>query len=82
MSGPLVNLESIKEVESVIRNKSSKCDSILDSFIISNDQVVEVHVEDKNAIYLRDKIEKRIRERYLEDIINISVVDDVVILKK
>lgn len=82
MSEPLVNLDPIGEVSSNNNNKISKYDSILDSFIFSNEHIVEVRVEDKNAIYLKEQIEIRIKERYLEDIIDAKVVDNVLILEK
>lgn len=82
MSEPLVNLDPIGEVSSNNNNKISKYDSILDSFIFSNEHIVEVCVEDKNAIYLKEQIEIRIKERYLDDIIDAKVVDNVLILEK
>lgn len=82
MSEPLVNLDPIGEVSSNNNNKISKYDSILDSFIFSNEHIVEVRVEDNNAIYLKEQIEIRIKERYLDDIIDAKVVDNVLILEK
>jgi len=82
MSEPLVNLDPIGEVSSNNNNKISKYDSILDSFIFSNEHIVEVRVEDNNAIYLKEQIEIRIKERYLDDIIDTKVVDNVLILEK
>lgn len=82
MSEPLLNLEPIKEVSPNNNNKTNKYDSILDSFVISNEQIVEVRVEGENIIYLKEHIEKRIKERYLEDIIDAKVVGNVLILEK
>ena len=82
MSEPLVNLDPIGEVSSNNNNKISKYDSILDSFIFSNEHIVEVRVEDNNAVYLKEQIEIRIKERYLDDIIDAKVVDNVLILEK
>lgn len=82
MSEPLLNLEPIKEIPLNSNNKNSKYDSILDSFVTSNEHIVEVRVDDENIIYLKEHITKRIKERYLDDIIDAKVVDNVLILEK
>ncbi len=81
MSEPLVNLDPIGEISSN-NNNISKYDSILDSFIFSSEHIVEVLAEDNNVIYLKEQIETRIKERYLDDIIDAKVINNVLILEK
>jgi hypothetical protein len=82
MSKPLVNLESIESIPTNNVKKSSEYDSILDSFIINNEPEIEVALEDDNLILLKKELEKRIKDRYLEDIVETLVIDDVLYLKK
>jgi hypothetical protein len=82
MSKPLVNLESIESIPTNNVKKSSEYDSILDSFIINNEPEIEVALEDDNLLLLKKELEKRIKDRYLEDIVETLVIDDVLYLKK
>lgn len=82
MSKPLLNLESIESIPTNNVKKSSEYDSILDSFIMNNEPEIEVALEDDNLLLLKKELEKRIKDRYLEDIVETLVIDDVLYLKK
>jgi hypothetical protein len=57
-------------------------DSILDSFIFSESNTVEVHVDGKEPGYVRSQLVRRIKARFLEDIIEAEVVDRNLYLSK
>ena len=57
-------------------------DSILDSFIFNESNTVEVQVEGKDPSYVRSQLDKRIKARYLGDIIEAEVVDRNLYLNK
>lgn len=61
--------------------KASKYDPILDAFMKGEDELVEVHVEGKEAYYLRLQLKKRIEARNLQGI-EASVVNDVCYLDR
>jgi hypothetical protein len=81
MNKLLEDLDPIKEI-SEINSKSGDYDSILDSFLIKNDSRVEVRLEGENPSDLKELLDLRIKARYLDDIVEISVVDDFLILEK
>ena len=82
MSEPLVNLESLEEVHTNNGNKISGFDSILDSFIISSESSVAVNSDGEDVDLFRHQLETRIKERYIEDIVETVVINDVLYLKK
>ena len=81
MNKILEDLDPIKEV-SQINSKSGDYDSILDSFLIKNDSRVEVRLDGENPSDLKELLDLRVKARYLDDIVEISVVDDFLILEK
>jgi hypothetical protein len=81
MNKLLEDLDPIKEI-SEINSKSGDYDSILDSFLIKNDSRVEVRLDGENPSDLKELLDLRIKARYLDDIVEISVVDDFLILEK
>jgi len=60
--------------------KGSKYDPILDVFIETTDNLVEVTVEGRDANYLRTQLNKRIDAKGLK--VKTSVVNDVLYLEK
>jgi hypothetical protein len=76
---PLLEEESTERAKP---QKLSNSDSILDAFIVTNDAAVEVIVEGQDPKYLRSQLDRRIKARYLEDFIEVSVVDRKLYLKK
>ena len=57
-------------------------DSILDSFIFSESNIVEVQVDGKEPGYVRTQLNRRIKARYLVEIIEAEVVDRNLYLSK
>ena len=82
MRKSVIDLRQIEEMSLRSRKKESKYDSILNSFILSREHNVEVRIKSKSAGHLKEQLDKRIEERYLEDIIETSIVDDVLYLRK
>ncbi len=82
MRNPVIDLRQIEETLLKNRKKESKYDSILNSFILSREHILEVCIKGKSASHLKEQLDKRIEERYLEDIIETSIVDDVLHLRK
>lgn len=62
--------------------KGSKYDPIIDAFLKSEDRLVEVKVEGRDANYLRTQLNKRIEARDLREKIKTSVVNNVLYLEK
>jgi len=62
--------------------KGSKYDPIIDTFLESEHDLVEVEVEGKEANYLRTQLNKRIDARDLQDKVEVSVVNNVAYLEK
>lgn len=62
--------------------KGSKYDPVLDAFMKSSDELVEVKFEGKDANYLRTQLNKRIEVRDLKEKIKTSVVNNVLYLEK
>jgi len=65
-----------------VRKPRGLYDSILDSFIFSENNTVEVQVEGKDPGYVRSQLARRIKARYLGDIIEAEVVDRNLYLSK
>ena len=57
-------------------------DSILDSFIFSESNTVEVQVDGKDPGYVRTQLNRRIKDRYLGEIIEAEVVNRNLYLSK
>ena len=57
------------------RRTMSLYDSILDSFIFSESNTVEVQLKGKDPVYVRSQLVRRIKARYLGDIIEAEVVN-------
>jgi hypothetical protein len=57
-------------------------DAILDSFIFSENNTVKVHVDGKDPGYVRSQLVRRIKARFLVDIIEAEVVDMNLYLSK
>jgi len=82
MSEPLVNLESMENVSTNNHKKINGFDSILDSFLISNEPMYEVDSNGEDVGIFQDRLKIKIRERYIEDIVETVIIDDVLYLKK
>ena len=82
MSEPLVNLESLEDVSINNGKKVSALDSILDSFLLSNEPTFEVNSNGEDIGLFRGQLEIKIKERYIEDIVETVIIDDVLYLKK
>ena len=81
MSEVRFNLKPVEEKPFRRFRKGSKYDLILDAFIEGEDDLVEVHVEDKEGNYLRTQLNKRIEARNLKDV-KVSVVNTICYLEK
>jgi hypothetical protein len=55
--------------------KASKYDSIIDAFVTTNDGMAEVIVDGIDVYYLRSQLKRRITDRYLDGLIDASVID-------
>jgi hypothetical protein len=62
--------------------KANAYDSILDSFLVGRNGIVEVHVDGKAPSYVKRQISRRIQARFLEDIIDASVINGILYLEK
>jgi hypothetical protein len=62
--------------------KINAFDSILDSFLLNNEPMFEVNSNGKDVDLFRDQLEIKIKERYIEDIVETVIIDDVLYLKK
>jgi hypothetical protein len=82
MSEPLVNLESLEDLSTNNGKKVSAMDSILDSFLLSNEPTFEVNSNGEDVGLFRSQLEIKIKERYIEDIVETAIIDDVLYLKK
>jgi hypothetical protein len=74
----------LRQVETPLENarKASTYDSILDSFLIGRDAMVEVHVDGKEPRYVKTQLSRRIRARFIEDIIDAQIINGVLYLEK
>ena len=64
------------------RTYRSKYDPIIDQFLESEESLVKVDVNDKDAYYLRTQLKKRIDLRNLQDKVDVSVVNNQTYLEK
>lgn len=76
------SLKPVKRKPSRRYRKSSKYDPIIDEFLKSSDDLVEVNVEDRASNYLRTQLNKRIEVRELGEKVKTSVVNNVLYLEK
>jgi hypothetical protein len=82
MSEMKFSLKPVKKKPSRRYRKGSKYDPIIDAFIASSDELVEVKVEGRDANYLRTQLNKRIEARDLKEKVKTSVVNNVLYLEK
>jgi hypothetical protein len=76
------NLSPVDEKPSRSYRKGSKYDPILDEFLESDHDLVQVKAPDKEANYLRAQLKKRIDIRDLSNEVKTSVVNDIAYLEK
>jgi len=82
MSEVKFDLKPVKRKPSRRYRKGSKYDPILDAFMKTTENLVEVTVEGRDANYLRTQLNKRIEARRLKAKIKTSVVNNVLYLEK
>jgi len=82
MSEVKFELKPVDKKPSRKYRKGSKYDPILDAFLESDEDLVEVQVEDKDANYLRTQLKKRIDARELGDQVDVSVANNRTYLEK
>ncbi len=82
MSEMKFDLKPVTKKPSRKYRKGSKYDPILDSFLNSENGLVEVAVSGKDANYLRTQLNKRIESRVLQAKVKVSVVNNVAYLEK
>jgi len=82
MSEVKFDLKPVKRKPSRRYRKGSKYDPILDAFMETTENLVEVTVEGRDANYLRTQLNKRIEARRLKAKIKTSVVNNVLYLEK
>ena len=76
---------TLKPVESKPRRRyrrGSKYDPIIDAFLESDKDIVEVEVKGKNPNYVRIQLNKRIEARGLGDKVKTSVINNVLYLER
>ena len=81
MSDVKFDLSPVEKKPSRKYRKGSKYDPIIDAFLKSDNDLVTVEVEDKDANYLRTQLKKRIDARELNNV-EVSVVNNAVYLEK
>jgi hypothetical protein len=82
MSEVKFELKPVDKKPSRKYRKGSKYDPILDAFLESDEDLVEVQVEDKDANYLRTQLKKRIDARDLGNQVDVSVANNRTYLEK
>jgi hypothetical protein len=82
MSGIEFSLKPVEKKPSRKYRKGSKYDPIIEAFVDSTDDLVEVNVEGKDANYLRTQLNKRIEVKDIKDQVKTSVVNNVLYLEK
>ena len=80
MSEIRFDMKPVTEKREKKAKKRSVYDPILDQFLESGHDLVEIEVEEKKASYVASMLKKRIKLRGLE--IEATAVDDVVYLEK
>ncbi len=80
---PTFNFSPVTKKPTRKYRKGSKYDPVLDAFKSGKDNLVEVHINGKDANYIRTQLNKRIdaNERKYKGFV-ISVVNDVCYLEK
>ena len=81
MSDINFTISAIKTKPPRMYRKGSKYDSLIDSFLEGEHNLVSVEVPGKESNYLRAQLNKRIEKRRLSNI-NVSVVYNQVFLEK
>jgi len=76
------SLKPVSKKPSRRYRKGSKYDPIIDAFVSSSEDLVEVKVEGRGANYLRTQLNKRIEARGLNDEVKTSVINNVLYLEK
>lgn len=76
------SLKPVKKKPSRRYRKGSKYDPIIDAFLGSSEDLVEVNVEGRDANYLRTQLNKRIEAKDLSAEVKTSVVNNVLYLEK
>jgi len=76
------SLKPVQKKPSRKYRKGSKYDPIIDAFMRSSENLVEVNVEGRDANYLRTQLNKRIEARDLKDKVKTSVVNNVLYLER
>ena len=82
MSGVKFSLKPVKRKPLRRYRKGSKYDPIIDEFLKSPDDLVEVNVEGRDSNYLKTQLNKRIEVRELGAQVKTSVVNNVLYLEK
>ena len=73
---------SVKEMQPKSHTDTRVVDAIIDSFIVRNDKIRKVLIDGKTANHLKNEFEKRIEDRYLDDVIRTQILNRVLYLKK
>lgn len=76
------SLKPVRKKPSRRYRKGSKYDPIIDAFLGSSEDLVEVNVEGRDANYLRTQLNKRIEAKDLSAEVKTSVVNNVLYLEK
>ena len=76
------DLSPVEKKPSRKYRKGSKYDPIIDAFLESENNLVTVEAEGKEANYLRTQLKKRIDARDLQDKVEVSVVNKLAYLEK
>lgn len=76
------SLKPVRKKPSRRYRKGSKYDPIIDAFLGSSEDLVEVNVEGRDANYLRTQLNKRIEAKDLRTEVKTSVVNNVLYLEK
>lgn len=82
MSEVKFDLKPVMKKPSRKYRKGSKYDPILDAFLESVEDLVEVEVEGKSANSLFNKLNTRIKAMNLAGKISVSLIDDVLYLER
>ena len=75
-------LKPLKELSKGTRRYSSKYDPVLDQFMESGHELVEVALESSNLSGVRTALKKRIEKRNLKDRVEVGIRGGVLYLKR
>jgi len=77
-------LYNLRQIEEPFRRERrvDVYDAILDSFVVGRDTAVEVSVEGKTPVYVRRQLERCIKARNLEGIVNAYLADRKLYIRK